>query len=147
MSMTLASDGSGGGVKEKENLTLIAIGTGHWENQLRKNSIGCVGAQGIYHPDTESIYYFGNLRENKSNDIFEYHISSDLWYLDQPQLKFQERLQGASVLLQEENMSQALLFGGQALDDMSDNSTCFHADANMYDFGMSFCKLIYPDDN
>ncbi|CDH59836.1 hypothetical protein BATDEDRAFT_22896 [Lichtheimia corymbifera JMRC:FSU:9682] len=110
--------------------------TGYWKNQLRKNSIGCVGAQGIYHPDTESIYYFGGLRENKSNAIFEYHIPSDLWYLDQPQSKFQERIQGAAVLFQKD---QALLFGGQTPNDdddtTSDNhASCFYADANVYDF-------------
>lgn len=139
MSMTLASENSRGVGKER-NLTLVAIGTGYWKNQLRKNSIGCVGTQGIYHPDTESIYYFGGLREDKSNAIFEYHIPSDLWYLDQPQSKFQGRIQGASVLFQKD---QALLFGGQTPDDDNDTTSdnnhpsCFYADANMYDFGMS----------
>ncbi|KAJ3089292.1 hypothetical protein HK102_006738 [Quaeritorhiza haematococci] len=61
------------------NMYVYDSDTGSWETKAR-NAIPGVAATGVYHPPTDSIFYFGGFRMDKEYRVFQYHIKSDMWY-------------------------------------------------------------------
>ncbi|KAG0192917.1 Multiple epidermal growth factor-like domains protein 8 [Apophysomyces sp. BC1034] len=113
----------------------LDMATYTWISNLRQNSVGAVAATGVYYAETDSIYYFGGQRDGGSNCIYQYHIPSNLWFLDQVQEMYTGRVYGAATMVGDHS---AVFVGGQCPNSSSideRHNTCFYADRNVYDFG------------
>ncbi|KAG0175995.1 Multiple epidermal growth factor-like domains protein 8 [Apophysomyces sp. BC1021] len=112
----------------------LDMATYTWISNLRQNSVGAVAATGVYYAETDSIYYFGGQRDGGSNCIYQYHIPSNLWFLDQVQEMYTGRVYGAATMVGDHS---AVFVGGQCPNSSSideRHNTCFYADRNVYDF-------------
>ncbi|RUS12725.1 hypothetical protein BC937DRAFT_87175 [Endogone sp. FLAS-F59071] len=106
-----------------------------WSYDLRQNSIGTFSSTGIYHPATETLYIFGGLRYTTNQNVFQYHVPSDLWFLGQSQTPDQSRLYNTVALVAND---EAVFFGGQlpyteGIDE--ETNQCYFGEIDVYDLG------------
>ncbi|KAF9982630.1 hypothetical protein BGZ75_005908 [Mortierella antarctica] len=63
-------------------LSYFDVTTSRWSKVDHQNSVGLTGATAIYHPATDSIYFFGGMVNQTTRNVipYQYFIQHDLWH-------------------------------------------------------------------
>ncbi|KAG0238011.1 hypothetical protein BGW41_008276 [Actinomortierella wolfii] len=69
-------------------LTTYNFESGSWAPASHRNAVPLTGATGVYHPVTNSIYYFGGITNQTTRNVvvYQYAIKEALWYALPPRI-------------------------------------------------------------